>query len=65
MKLVFTDPHSSGLNIIDCDFSSDEIDIAELLDSKNINEDTCGGEIVYFIMINKEGGFKRGYLDFT
>lgn len=65
MKLIYTDPHSSGLYEMDCDFNSDEIDIMELLSAKDIDEDTCGGDVVYFMLISDKGAIRKGYLDFT
>lgn len=65
MKLIYTDPHSAGLYEMDCDFTSDEIDIMELLQAKEIDEDTCNGQVVFFMMISDKGEIKKGYLDFT
>lgn len=65
MKLIYTDPNSTGLYEMDCDFTSDEYDIMELLSAKEIDEDTCSGQVVFFIMIGPKGETRKGYLDFT
>lgn len=62
MKLVYKDPHVSGIQIVGCD-SRDKI--AKTLAKKGMTEDECSGEIVYYIFIDRDGNHAEGQLDFT
>lgn len=62
MKLVYIDPHCSGLQTVEC---LSEKEIKKVLKKKGINEDSCGGEVVYYTFIGKDGKEVKGTLDFT
>ena len=62
MRLVYTDPHASGLHTVGCD-SRDKI--VKTLAKKGMTEDECAGETVYYVFIDRDGNETHGKLDFT
>lgn len=62
MKLIYIDPNCSGLCVADC---KDKKDIEKVLTKKGIDEDTCGGETIYYIFVSSDGRVYESTLDFT
>ncbi|MEK2647379.1 hypothetical protein [Bdellovibrio sp. BCCA] len=62
MKLIYIDPHCSGLQVTNCP-SKDKVE--QVLSSKGMNEDECGGEVVHYVFIDSKGNETKGSLDFT
>lgn len=62
MKLVYIDPHSSGLQVLSCD---NRDAIPKVLSRKGMNAANCGGEVVYYVYVDRDGNETKGELDFT
>lgn len=62
MILIYQDPSCSGLQTVKC---KSEQDIASTLQSKDITEEFCGGEIVYYVFVHADGKIVNDRLDFT
>lgn len=62
MRLVYIDPHVSGLQTLGVD-SRDKI--VKLLHRKGMNAEECAGEVIYYVYIDRDGNEHKGSLDFT
>lgn len=62
MKLTYIDPYCSGLQVVDC---KSKKDIAETLSKAGMDEDSCSGEVVYYVFVDQKGVVTQGKLDFT
>lgn len=62
MKLVFKDPHCSGIKAVDCNNLND---IENVLELHGCGEEDCGGETIYYVFIDSQGNTTYGDLDFS
>lgn len=62
MILIYIDPSCSGLQTVPC---KSKKDIKKTLASVGMDEESCGGEVIHYVFIDKDGSKQDGSLDFT
>lgn len=62
MILIFIDPYSSGLQVINC---NKKANIKKVLKENDIDKYQCAGETIYYVFVDKDGTALKGVLDFS
>lgn len=60
MKLIYIDPHCSGLQTVDC---ASKEDIEKVLENQGMTEDCC--EVIHYVYVDKDGTVIEKTLYFT